>query len=57
MTERIAHFDAPWWSVLGGHDVSEAMSRMVRALSPDTSVEDAAAYMRDDGIHRVLVME
>lgn len=57
VSERIEHFDSPWWSVLGGHDVSEAMSRAIRALSPDVSVEEAAEYMRDAGIHRVLVMD
>ena len=55
--ERISHFDAPWWSVLGGHDVSEVMSRSIRALSPATPVEEAAEYMREDGIHRVLIMD
>ena len=57
VSERIAHADRPWWSVLGGHDVSEAMTRTIRALSPDTPVEQAAEYMRDANIHRVLVME
>ena len=57
VNERMAHFDAPWWSVLGGHDVSEVMSRAIRALAPDTPVEEAAEYLRDDGIHRVLVMD
>jgi CBS domain-containing protein len=55
--ERMSHFDAPWWSVLGGHDVSEVMSRSIRALSPDTPVDEAAEYLREDGIHRVLIMD
>ena len=57
VSERISNTDTPWWSALGSHDVSEAMSRAVRALPPDTPVEEAADFMRDHGIHRVLVME
>lgn len=57
VSERMAHFETPWWSVLGGHDVSEAMSRAIRSLSPDASVEEAAEYMRNAGIHRVLVVD
>ena len=57
VSERVEHFDKPWWSVLGGHDVTEAMSRTIRSMSPDTPVEEAAEYMRDAAIHRVLVMD
>jgi predicted transcriptional regulator len=33
------------------------MSRAIRSLPPDTPVEEAAEFMREHGIHRVLVME
>jgi CBS domain-containing protein len=37
--------------------VSEIMTRMVHSLPPECSVEDAAAFMRDAQIHRVMVMK
>lgn len=37
--------------------VSEVMTRMVHSLPPDCSVEEAAAFMREAQIHRVLVMK
>jgi CBS domain-containing protein len=57
VSERITNANSAWWSVLGGHDVSEAMTRLIRSLPPDTTVEEAAEYLRENGIHRVLVME
>ena len=36
--------------------VSEIMTREIKALSPDTSVEQAAEFMLKNQIHRVLVM-
>ena len=36
--------------------VAEIMTREPKALSPDTSVEQAAEYMLKNQIHRVLVM-
>jgi len=37
--------------------VSEIMTREPKALSPDTSVEQAADFMLKNQIHRVLVMD
>lgn len=37
--------------------VSEIMTRNVHFLPPDSSVVEAAKYMREANIHRVLVME
>jgi CBS domain-containing protein len=37
--------------------VSEVMTRLVHSLLPDCSVEEAAAFMREAQIHRVLVMK
>jgi CBS domain-containing protein len=51
-------FDAEGTSkrdVLGEHTVSEVMTRVVRAMSPDATVEQAADEMRRLGIHRLLV--
>jgi CBS domain-containing protein len=38
------------------HTVSEVMTSDIRALPPNTPVEQAADFMRQAGIHRVLVM-
>lgn len=51
-------FDAEGTSkrdVLGEHTVSEVMTRVVRTMAPDASVEQAAEEMRRLGIHRMLV--
>lgn len=37
--------------------VSDAMSNNVLSLPPDTSVPEAANFMKKSGIHRLLVME
>src|SRR3954469_17416933 len=37
--------------------VSELMTREIKSLSPDCSVEQAAGFMQGNQIHRVLVME
>lgn len=47
--------EAPTHDLLGEHTVAEAMTRGVRTLPPDASVEEAADLMRREGIHRVLV--
>jgi CBS domain-containing protein len=57
VTERMEEPDSPEWNVLEEHTVGEAMTRDVRSLHPGTSVEDAAQFMRNASIHRVLVME
>jgi len=56
-TGRIAAASSPEWDVLEEHEVSEVMTRKVRALSPDANVAKAAELMARNGIHRVLVME
>lgn len=55
--ERFRETDRPEWDVLAERTVSEAMSRSVFALAPDTSAEEAARYMLDNEIHRVLVLD
>lgn len=45
------------WNALADHVVEEAMNPAVCRLTPDTPVERAADYMREAGIHRVLVMD
>jgi len=57
VVERIETPEAPEWSVLDEHVVSEAMTTAVNSLGPQTSVGDAADYMRRTGVHRVLVMQ
>ncbi|HSJ25707.1 MAG TPA: CBS domain-containing protein [Longimicrobiales bacterium] len=41
--------------LLAEHTVSEIMTHHVLLLSPDTEVHDAAAFMIEHGVHRVLV--
>lgn len=57
VVERMEENRGPEWDALQEHTVGEAMSRNVRALPPGASVESAAAFMRENSIHRVLVME
>lgn len=55
--ERFQQTDRPEWDVLEEHTVSEAMSRGLFALPPDTPADEAARYMLKHEIHRVLVLE
>ncbi|HUK20332.1 MAG TPA: CBS domain-containing protein [Gemmatimonadales bacterium] len=57
VTERFKELAGPEWDVLAEHTVGEAMSRGVRAVSPETTVRDAAAYMLKQRIHRAVVMD
>jgi len=57
VTERIADSDGPEWDALAAHTVSEAMNRQVYALASDTPVDRCADFMRQKGIHRVLVKD
>lgn len=41
--------------VLAEHTVAEIMTHNVLLLPPDTEVHDAAAFMIEHGVHRVLV--
>lgn len=54
--ERMAEPTGPEWDTLGELTVGEAMSRRIQSLAPETSVEEAAQFMRAHSIHRVLVI-
>jgi CBS domain-containing protein len=41
--------------VLGDHTVAEVMTRSLLILPPDTEVHVAAAFMIENGVHRVIV--
>jgi CBS domain-containing protein len=57
LVERFEEVGSPEWDLLEEHAVSEAMTPTLCALPPEFPVPDAAAYMLDRAIHRVLVME
>lgn len=57
VAERMAESGGPEWDALQELTVGEAMSRNIQALAPETSVEEAAQFMRNHSIHRVLVIE
>ena len=57
VSERIEETRGPEWNTFNEHVVGEIMTRDVRSLAPETSVEFAAEFMRINGIHRVLVMD
>jgi CBS domain-containing protein len=57
VSERMREVGGPEWNALEEHTVSEAMTRDLFSLPPDTPVEMAAGRMRDAKVHRVLVME
>lgn len=54
--ERFSTTGSAEWDVLEEHTVEEAMTRVLQALPPATEVPEAARFMVDAGIHRVLVM-
>lgn len=56
LVDRFEEIGAPEWDLLDEHVVSEAMTQTVCSLPPDAEIADAAAYMLEAGIHRVLVM-
>jgi len=43
--------------LLSDHTVGEAMTRGLFALGPDTAVTEAARYLLEKDVHRVLVIE
>jgi CBS domain-containing protein len=45
------------WDQLSEHAVGEIMTRKLCSLGPGATVQEAAGYMVERGIHRVLVME
>ena len=55
--ERFRSGDGPEWNVLAEHTVSEAMTSELNSLAPDATIKEAAGYMIDAGVHRVLVLE
>lgn len=55
--ERFRETDRPEWDVLDEHTVADVMTRSVFALSPDTGADEAARFMLDNDVHRVLVLE
>jgi len=55
--ERFQELQGPEWDVLNEHTVEEAMSRGVRAVSPDMDVAGAAAYMLSQRVHRAIVLD
>lgn len=57
VVERVEEVGAPEWDMLGEHVVAEVMTTSVCALPPGASIREAASYMLDTAIHRVLVME
>jgi CBS domain-containing protein len=57
VSERMENTEGPEWSALDDSTVAEAMTRHVLSLPPATAVDYAADFMRNAGIHRVLVMD
>ena len=57
VVERAASPGSPEWNVLAEHTVSEAMTSSLCSLPPETAVPMAAEYMKERGVHRVLVMD
>lgn len=58
VSSRLERVDGPEWNALEEHDVSEVMTRPPLATLPaDADVEAAAQLMKDQSIHRVLVVE
>lgn len=55
--QRIGEPGGPVWNALEEHKVSEVMSRVLKALPPDTPVDRAADFMRAAAVRRVLVMD
>ena len=57
VAERVGTTMGPEWNALEEHTIDEAMSRVIADLPSDTPVDEAAGFMRERGIHRVLVMD
>lgn len=54
---RFGDSTSPEWDLLTQHTVADVMTSAICALPPDATLPEAAAYMRRNGIHRVLVMK
>jgi CBS domain-containing protein len=57
VVERIEAIRGPEWDLLAEHTVAEAMSRRLRAIGPEQTIQTAARQMGERDIHRLLVME
>lgn len=55
--ERFSETRGPEWDRLEEHFVGEVMSRGIRSVTPDTELREAARYMHEASVHRVLVLE
>lgn len=55
--ERFQAADGPEWDALEDHTVDEVMTPSLYSLSPDTDVREAARYLIDHAIHRLVVVE
>lgn len=55
--ERFREPDQPEWDLLEEHTVSEVMTRQICRLPPDAGVSEAARYMVEADVHRILVVE
>lgn len=55
--ERFEEVGGPEWDVLEEHTVDEVMTHTLYSLAPDTDVREAARYMIEHGIHRLVVVE
>lgn len=57
LRERFDEVGGPEWDVLEEHTVDQVMTHTLYSLTPDTDVREAARYMMDNGIHRLVVVE
>lgn len=57
LVDRFEEANVQERDLLGEHTVGEAMTRGLVALPPDTPVSEAARYLLEQEVHRVLVME
>jgi CBS domain-containing protein len=57
LAERFASIRGPEWDFLGEHTVAEAMSRRLRTVAPEETVEEAARRMTAARVHRLLVLD
>jgi CBS domain-containing protein len=55
--EILSELEERQWDVLEEHMVAEVMTQVVFSLSPTALVTEAALYMREAEVHRILVMD
>src|SRR5688572_30516759 len=57
-TVRFSVNDGPEWNVLDEHTVEEVMTRApILTLPGDTPIPKAAEFLREHGVHRILVSD